>query len=106
MSTVVYNKLVRDNIPKIIKEQKKTAKTSILSDEVYKKQLHLKLMEETKEFLANGEIAELADIVEVVRAILDFEGVDFEEFECLRKDKADRNGRFKDKIFLEEVISE
>lgn len=100
MSSVVYNKLVRDNIPKIIEEHGKTAKTFILSDEDYKKQLHLKLLEETNEFLASGEIAELADIVEVVRAILDFEGVAFEEFESLRKDKADSNGRFKDKIFF------
>ena len=106
MNSVVYNKLVRDNIPKIIKEHGKTAKTSILSDEDYKKQLHLKLLEETNENLASGEIAELADIVEVIRAILAFKGVDFEEFECLRKDKADSNGQFKDKIFLEEVISQ
>lgn len=106
MQRVVYNKLVRDNIPKIIKEHGKTAKTSILSDEDYKKQLHLKLLEETNEFLTSGEIAELADIVEVISAILDFEGVAFEDFESLRKDKADSNGRFKDKILLEEVISE
>lgn len=106
MNSIVYNKLVRDNIPKIIKEHGKTAKISILSDEDYKKQLNLKLLEETNEYLASGEVAELADIVEVIRAILDFEGVDFEEFECLRKAKADSNGQFKDKIFLEEVISQ
>lgn len=106
MQRVVYNKLVRDNIPKIIKEHGNTAKTSILSDEDYKKHLNLKLLEETNEYLDSGEIVELADIVEVVRAILDFEGVAFEEIDCLRKEKADSNGRFKEKIFLEEFISQ
>lgn len=106
MRRVIYNKLVRDNIPKIIKDQGKKAKTRILSDEDYKKQLQRKLVEETNEFIANGDVTELADIVEVVRAILVFEGVGFDEFEAIRQNKASRNGRFNNKILLEEVISD
>ena len=106
MNSVVYNKLVRDNIPKIIEEQGKAAKTRILTDLEYKEMLRLKLLEETNEFLDSGEIEELTDIVEVVRAILDFEQVCYQDFEVIRQQKAVTRGRFADKIFLEEVISE
>ena len=48
----VYNKLVRDNIPEIIKENNDgEAITRILSDEEYKKALEDKLYEEYQEVL-------------------------------------------------------
>lgn len=46
---------------------------------------------------------ELADLEEVLRAILDVKGVSYEEFEKLRKAKFEKRGAFKKKIFLESV---
>ena len=47
----IYNKLVRDNIPNIIKEKGEEPITRILSDEEYKKELEKKLNEEYQEVL-------------------------------------------------------
>lgn len=44
----IYNKLVRDNIPNIIKEKGETPITRILNDNEYKKELENKLYEEYK----------------------------------------------------------
>ena len=63
----IYNKLVRDNIPSIIKGNGATPITRILNEEEYKKELEKKLYEEYNEVLeASGEdrIEELADMIE------------------------------------------
>ena len=49
------------------------------------------------------EVEELADLEEVLRAILDVKGVSYEEFEKIRNAKVDERGAFKKKIFLESV---
>ena len=67
----IYNKLVRDNIPNIIKEKGEEPITRILSDEEYKKELEKKLNEEYQEVLeASGSerVEELADMLEVIKA--------------------------------------
>lgn len=60
-------------------------------------------MEEVHEYLESGEIIELADLEEVLRAILDYKGVSYEEFEKIRQEKVDKRGAFKDRVFLEGV---
>ena len=45
----IYNKLVRDNIPSIIKGNGATPITRILNEEEYKKELEKKLYEEYNE---------------------------------------------------------
>lgn len=53
----ISNKLVRDNIPNIIKENGEVPITRILTDEEYKKELEKKLDEELQEVLeATGRI--------------------------------------------------
>ena len=69
-----YDKLIRDNIPEIIEKSGRTCETEILSDEEYERYLNLKLKEETEEYLKSFEIEELADLEEVLRAILDTKG--------------------------------
>ena len=44
---------------------------------------------------------ELADIEEVLRAILDIKKVSYTEFEEIRKQKVMKRGAFKKRIFLE-----
>lgn len=97
----IYNKLVRDKIPEIIESNNETCKIRILQDEEYLLELNKKIIEELNEYLASGEIEELADIEEVLRAIIVAKGVSYVEFEKIRLVKAERRGAFDKKIFLE-----
>ena len=45
----IYNKLVRDNIPDIIRDDNETPVTRILTDGEYEIELYRKLVEECKE---------------------------------------------------------
>lgn len=99
-----YNKLVRDKIPEIIQNNgAKTVNIKILNDEEYLISLNTKLEEELKEYLESGEVEELADLEEVLRAILDAKNTSYEKFEEIRQNKANKRGAFKNKIFLESV---
>ena len=102
----VYNKLVRDKIPEIIKGNNEKPNTRILNDEEYLDELNKKIQEELKEYLESGEVEELADLEEVLRAILDSKGVSYEEFEQIRQSKVQKRGAFKQKIYLENVIEQ
>ncbi len=104
MSTVKHNKLVRDKIPQIIENANKVPVYEVLNEQEYKKMLDLKLQEELKEYLESDEVEELADLVEVVYSILAYKNVNLEEFEKIRLEKANKNGSFKDRILLKEVI--
>lgn len=100
----IYNKLVRDKIPEIIAaDNGKTCATRIMEDDEYLETLNIKMQEELKEYLESGEVEELADLEEVLRAILDVKCVSYEEFEKIRNAKVDERGAFKKKIFLESV---
>ena len=82
-----YDKLVRDRIPEIIEKDGRTCKTTVLSDEECLEYLNKKLLEETNEYLDSKQIEELADLEEVLRAILKLRGVSYEDFEKIRSDK-------------------
>ena len=99
----VYNKLVRDKIPEIIKGDEKICKTRILSDEEYIAALEAKLNEEVAEYQADKNLEELADVLEVLQAICIARGYSLEELEALRAKKSNERGGFADKIFLEYV---
>ena len=101
-----YNKLVRDKIPDIINNNGKTCVTRILNDSEYLESLNNKLQEELKEYLENNDIEELADLEEVLRAILDAKKVSYNDSEKIRKNKNEKRGCFKKKIFLESVEDE
>ena len=96
-----YHKLVRDNIPSIIESNGKIAKTRILETKEYQKALQEKLVEETNEYLANPtSLEELADIQEVVLALVESLGHESEDLEKIRQEKEILNGRFEKRIFL------
>lgn len=100
----IYNKLVRDNIPDIILKDNELPITRKLDDKDFIKELNRKLQEEVNEYLEEENIEEMVDILEVIRAILEYKGVSYEEIENKRIKKANKRGAFKDKIFLEKVI--
>ena len=103
----IYNKLVRDNIPVIISKDHKTAQIQILNDDDYLKYLKLKLIEESKEVNTsqnNVELKnELADILEVIEALLNFSQISLQDVLEIKEKKALKNGKFNNRIFLEQV---
>ena len=103
----IYNKLVRDNIPSIIKGNGATPITRILNEEEYKKELEKKLYEEYNEVLeASGEdrVEELADMIEVIKYLAKLEGKKLEDVIKTADEKSTKRGTFNDKIFLEKVL--
>lgn len=65
-----YYKLVRDRIPEIIEANGQTCITETLSDEEYLRLLDEKLAEELAEYQASKSLEELADLLEVMRAVV------------------------------------
>jgi len=97
----IYNKLVRDIIPEIMTQNGAKPVIRILSDEEYLKELNKKLQEELNEYLQDGNVEELADLEEVLLAILKVKEVTKEEFDNIRIKKVNKRGAFDKKIFLE-----
>lgn len=99
----IYKKLVRDNIPAICAKNGQTAKTRVLGEDEYRCALNEKLLEEVNEYLADEDVKELADILEVVDAIAVSKGSSFDDILKIKQKKADKNGKFDKKLFLIEV---
>ncbi len=99
----IYNKLVRDGIPAIIRRSGQVPRTRLLEDEPYRACLDEKLREETAEYLESHSLEELADILEVVRAECAAHGWTPEQLEAARQEKAAVRGGFEGRIFLEAV---
>ena len=99
-SLLKRGKLVRDNIPSIIREKGIDVSYEILDDSSYAKQLKIKLMEELYEFIDTDDITELCDLLEVIICILKFKDIQWSAFETLLTEKRNSNGSFVDRIFL------
>lgn len=103
----VYNKLVRDLIPQVIQGSGKECRTRILDEEEYKQELIIKLKEESEEYFtaqnSKESLEELADMLEVIRALAAVHGSSWEELDALRKKKAEARGGFADRVYLIDV---
>ncbi len=99
----VFNKLVRDKIPQIIESNGEIAEIEILDDDRFLKELHKKLFEEAEEFVEEDSSEELADLMEVLYAIVRLRGLDLNEVEKIRIEKAQKRGAFEKRIFLKET---
>ncbi len=98
-----YNKLIRDKMPAIMKKDGKTVKTHRAEDKEYYQKLKAKLIEESSEYSHDESTEELADVLEVVYALLEFKGVGRSEIELIREKKASERGTFRDRLVLDEV---
>jgi len=100
-------KLVRDYIPEIIEESGKTCfwhKVKNYSEHM--QQLKLKIIEETDEFIEKPCLEEAADMLEVIRAFISINKLNFDEVLQAAQDKAKTRGGFTQGIILGEVFSE
>ncbi|MCX2826161.1 phosphoribosyl-ATP pyrophosphohydrolase [Bacillus pseudomycoides] len=102
-----YNKLVRDRIPEIIKHNGKTPITRTLDEKEYIEEIGKKIGEELTEYLEaenkEHKVEELADLLELINALAQYEGVTLKDVERVRKQKAKKRGGFQERIFLGEV---
>ena len=102
-SVKVYNKLVRDKIPEIIEMSGKTCTVETLTDEKYIAMLDEKLNEELAEYQESKSLEELADLLEVMGAVVKARGYTWDELTTVRKKKREERGGFEKRILLKEV---
>ncbi|MFD6613396.1 hypothetical protein ACFWD1_31485 [Micromonospora chalcea] len=91
-------KLVRDKIPQMVRASGEEPITSIADDIEYRQLLRLKLVEEVEEFVVSDDVEELADVLEVVRALVAVLGTEFDQLEQIRDHKASKRGGFSQRI--------
>ena len=103
-SPKVYNKLVRDRIPEIIEASGRTCSYETLTDDKYLALLDAKLNEELAEYQENKSLEELADLLEVLGAVVKARGYSWNELTALRKKKREARGGFEKRILLKEVF--
>lgn len=97
-------KLVRDLIPQLIEEGGNSAITRFLDQEEFFQALKDKLVEEVEEYLESEDPEELADILEVIRALTEMHLIKYDDLEQIRFNKLNEKGGFSEKIYLEEII--
>ena len=104
-----FNKLVRDNIPDIIASNGDKLVTRILEDDEYKAELYKKLLEEANEVIdskgSNTTLEELADVLEILKAIAELSGKKLEDIIEMANQKRLKRGGFQKRIFLEKTYS-
>jgi predicted house-cleaning noncanonical NTP pyrophosphatase (MazG superfamily) len=97
---MVYNKLVRDKIPQIIAASGKNCVTEVLTEDAYLQKLDEKLGEELAEYQESKSLEELADLLEVMAAVVKARGYSWEELERIRARKREKRGGFEERILL------
>lgn len=105
-----YNKLVRDNIPEIIKSNNGEPYTRVLDEEEYKEELEKKLLEECNEVInakeSKDRVEELADVMEIIFSLARLEDKSLQEIQEVMLDKRKKRGGFEKRVYLEKVIEE
>lgn len=106
MGSIRYSKLIRERIPEIIEASGRRCVCSTLSDEEYLAKLDEKLNKELAEYQESKSLEELADLLEVMRAVAAARSSSMDEVESIRRDKAAKRGGFEKKILLTEIITD
>ena len=104
----IYDKLVRDKIPEKIRNNGEVPFIRILNDQEYYDYLLKKDNEElleVKNALTKEEVKkELADKLEIIRAMAKYNGFTLEDIIKEADLKKTKNGAFDERILLEKVI--
>ena len=89
----IYNKLVRDKIPEIIKATGKSFEAHYAEKEELLPLLEIKLTEEVSEYLEDKSLGELADVMEVLFSLAVALGYSEEDLIAKRNSKKRRKRR-------------
>lgn len=107
MKRFKVEKLIRDLLPRMMREEGIKVYEHSLDDKAFEHELRLKLIEEAHEvFNASGEkelIEELADVMEVIQTLAQYRGVPMEDIEQKRQEKREKRGGF-DKRFYNPYV--
>ncbi|MFB2875743.1 nucleotide pyrophosphohydrolase [Floridanema aerugineum] len=98
-----YHKLVRDKIPEIIQQSGLKCETLTLAESEYREALRQKVVEEAQEVVTADEedlIAELADIYEVIDAIIETYGINRELIIAEQMRRRNERGGFQKRVKL------
>lgn len=120
MPRTEHNKLVRDKIPDIIAKNGGVASVKALGENDFRVALYQKLLEELHELvvavkLDNAEVStqtlgnileELADVMEVMHAIVRIHGLSMDVIDAKRVAKRHERGGFEKRVYLEYVDEE
>lgn len=96
-----YRKLVRDKIPDIIQAKGDDYVARVADGEEFLTKLKEKLREEVNEFVASGDSEEVADIYEVLDAMMKEMSIDKEAVLAAQRQKRKDRGGFEKRIILE-----
>ncbi len=98
-----HDKLVRDAIPEIIRAAGGSCVTATMDEPEYRRALRDKLVEEAREAAAahpRDLVAELADLCEVIDAVLDSHGIDCEALRAEQARRRAERGGFTQRLRL------
>ncbi len=100
MVTLLKDKLVRDKIPEIIREQGGNPEVRVASKDELDVLLREKIVEEAQEFLFSGDTEELVDIQEAIDALIKLRKTDPALLELQRHSKLLARGGFSEGYVL------
>jgi predicted house-cleaning noncanonical NTP pyrophosphatase (MazG superfamily) len=103
-ATTVWNKLVRDRIPEIIRREGRTSETRQLDLTAFVAALKEKLVEESREAVqvetTDELLLELADVLEVLGALAAAHDISMDDIEATRERRERERGGFRERLFL------
>ena len=100
---IKYDKLIRDKIPEIIEQSGKKCIVEVMDNDTYIEYLDQKLNEELSEYQQDKSIEELADLLEVMYAVVVARGYSVAELERIRLEKSEKRGAFEKRLLLKSV---
>ncbi len=107
MKPTTWNKLVRDRIPEIIAETGEAPIMRTLEPDEFVAALKDKVVEEAREVATAASrdalMMELADLTEVVDALVRAVGLDAAEIKAIRQQRAHSRGGFDKRVLLIET---
>lgn len=96
-------KLIRDNLPQMMRDQGLAVFERRLDEAEFVAALKAKLVEEAtevQEAASSAElVGELADVMEVIRALAEASGISLDEIEAHRLAKRAERGGFEERVF-------
>jgi predicted house-cleaning noncanonical NTP pyrophosphatase (MazG superfamily) len=100
---IAYGKLVRDGVPEVIRGSGRACATEVLAERDYRRALLEKLVEEAQEAAAagpDGLPGELADVCEVLDAILEAYAISRPVVQARQAEKRRQRGGFQRRLRL------